>query len=69
MTLEEYVELAVSLASDLPRLSRLRAGLRERMAASALCDGRRFAANLILVLREAWREWRRKEPAKDSRLV
>jgi protein O-GlcNAc transferase len=68
-TLEEYVELAVSLANDLPRLSRLRAGLRERMAASALCDGKRFAANLILVLREAWREWRRKEPAKDSRLV
>jgi predicted O-linked N-acetylglucosamine transferase (SPINDLY family) len=68
-TLEEYVELAVSLASDLPRLSRLRAGLRERMAASPLCDGKRFAAHLIHVLREAWREWCRKEPAKDSRLV
>jgi predicted O-linked N-acetylglucosamine transferase (SPINDLY family) len=56
-TLEEYVELAVSLARDLPRLSRLRAGLRERMTASPLCDGKRFAANLMPVLRDAWREW------------
>jgi protein O-GlcNAc transferase len=68
-TLDEYVELAVSLASDLPRLSRLRAGLRERMAASALCDGKRFAANLMDLLREAWRVWCQQEPAKDSRLV
>ena len=43
--LDEYVELAVSLAGDLPRLAVLRAGLRERMAASPLCDGKRFVAN------------------------
>ncbi len=62
-TLEEYVELAVSLAGDLPRLASLRAGLRERMAASSLCDGKRFAANLMSVLRDAWQEWCHKEPA------
>ena len=61
MTAEEYVELAVSLASDLPRLSQLRAGLRERMAASPLCDGKRFAANLMRIVRDAWREWCQKE--------
>ncbi len=34
--LDEYVELALSLAGDLPRLAALRAGLRERVAASPL---------------------------------
>jgi protein O-GlcNAc transferase len=55
--LDEYVELAVALASDLPRLATLRAGLRERMAASPLCDGERFAKNLMVLLREVWRDW------------
>ncbi len=55
--LNEYVELAVALASDLPRLATLRAGLRERMAASPLCDGKRFAANLSALLREVWQRW------------
>jgi predicted O-linked N-acetylglucosamine transferase (SPINDLY family) len=49
--LDEYVELAVALASDLPRLAALRAGLRPRMAASPLCDGERFATNLASILR------------------
>ena len=47
---DEYVELAVTLAADLPRLAILRAGMRERMAASPLCDGKRFAANLVSIL-------------------
>ena len=55
--LDEYVELAVSFAADLPRLSALRAGLRERMAVSPLCDGNRFAENLMRVLRDIWRQW------------
>jgi predicted O-linked N-acetylglucosamine transferase (SPINDLY family) len=66
-TLEEYVELAVTLACDLPRLASLRAGLRERMAASPLCDGKRFAGNLMNVLRDAWREWCQREPTEDLR--
>jgi predicted O-linked N-acetylglucosamine transferase (SPINDLY family) len=52
--LDEYVEVAVSLAGDLPRLAALRAGLRPRMAASPLCDGKRFAAGLMSLLRGAW---------------
>jgi predicted O-linked N-acetylglucosamine transferase (SPINDLY family) len=54
---DEYVEIAASLAGDLPRLAALRARLRERMAASPLCDGRRFAANLMTLLRDVWRQW------------
>ena len=52
--LDEYVELAVSLAADLPRLASLRAGLRQRMAASPLCDGKRFATDLASLLRDVW---------------
>lgn len=54
---EEYVEIAAGLARDLPRLARLRAELRPRMAASPLCDGPRFARNLEKALREVWRRW------------
>lgn len=56
---EHYVTLAVSLAEDRPRLAGLRAGLRERVARSALCDGDRAAAHLHGLLREAWRDWLR----------
>jgi predicted O-linked N-acetylglucosamine transferase (SPINDLY family) len=54
---DDYIELAVCLAGDRPRLAALRAGLRQRMAASPLCDGKRFAANLMTLLREIWRQW------------
>jgi protein O-GlcNAc transferase len=54
---DHYVELAVSLANDLPRLAKMRAALREQMAASPLCDGKRFAENLTKLLRDSWREW------------
>ena len=54
--LDEYVELAVSLAGDLPRLAALRAGLRQRMAASPLCDGKRFATNLLSILHDVWEQ-------------
>jgi predicted O-linked N-acetylglucosamine transferase (SPINDLY family) len=55
--LSEYVELASGLANDLPRLSKWRAELRERMSSSPLCDGPRFAGNLMDLLRDVWQEW------------
>lgn len=55
--LDDYVEIAVSLANDLSRLAGTRAGLRERVASSNLCNGKRFAAELGAVLRQVWKEW------------
>ena len=43
---EEYVEIAVRLAADLPRLAAIRAGLRQQMAASPLCDGQAVRAGV-----------------------
>jgi len=55
--LNDYVEIAESLANDLPRLAVIRAGLRQQMAASPLCDGPRFATNLMKLLRDVWWRW------------
>jgi len=54
---EHYVELAVELAEDRARLAGLRAGLRQRVAESPLCDGRQAAAHLMQLLRQAWVAW------------
>jgi predicted O-linked N-acetylglucosamine transferase (SPINDLY family) len=53
----EYVERAVRLAGDLPRLAGIRARLREQVAHSPLCDGPRFARHFAAMLRGAWRAW------------
>jgi predicted O-linked N-acetylglucosamine transferase (SPINDLY family) len=53
----DYVARAVRLASDLPHLAELRAGLRQRMARSPLCDVDRFTAQLAAALRQVWRAW------------
>jgi len=43
----DYVEKAVQFANDLDGLTALRASLRGRMTASALCDAGRFAEDLL----------------------
>lgn len=43
---EDYIRIAVDLAADRDRRAELRKGLRERMAASPLCDGPRFTRAL-----------------------
>ena len=57
--MEHYVELAVKAAKDLPALSELRQGLRERMLGSAFCDGPAFVRQLEGVYAEMWREQHR----------
>src|SRR5207249_4132197 len=45
-TPEQFVRIAAELAADLPRLSLLRATLRQRMQTSPLMDGPRFTRNI-----------------------
>jgi predicted O-linked N-acetylglucosamine transferase (SPINDLY family) len=54
---DDYVERAVALAQDLPRLTELRATLRQRMTQSPLCDAPAFTRNLEAAYREMWRGW------------
>lgn len=42
---DDYVARAVAMSQNPARLSEIRASMRERMMASPLCDGRRFARN------------------------
>jgi predicted O-linked N-acetylglucosamine transferase (SPINDLY family) len=54
---EDYVSMAVKLASDLPRLAELRRSLRSRMENSVLMDGARFARSIEAAYRAMWRQW------------
>jgi protein O-GlcNAc transferase len=56
-TPEAYVELAIELANDLPRLQGLRQSLRERLAASALCDAKGFTRALEAAYRGMWEKY------------
>lgn len=54
---DDYVQTAVGLACDLPRLSVLRQALRGRMKASALVDALAFTSAMQEALRTMWRSY------------
>jgi predicted O-linked N-acetylglucosamine transferase (SPINDLY family) len=54
---EDYVRRAVAFASDVPKLAKLREGLREQVLASRLFDAKTFARDLDEALRGMWRAW------------
>lgn len=56
-TPEEFVELAVKWHGELEALATLRAGLRERVRTSPLCDSSAFACGLEEAYRGLWRRW------------
>jgi protein O-GlcNAc transferase len=53
----EYLEIAVKLAGDAPRLAAYRGSIRARMAASALRDEVGFSRRFEAALLEAWARW------------
>lgn len=54
-SVSQYIELTVSLAHDLPRLSAYREVLREQLVLSVLTDAIRFTDNFEEACRAAWR--------------
>jgi predicted O-linked N-acetylglucosamine transferase (SPINDLY family) len=54
---DEYIDIAVALAGDLPKLAQLRAGLRAQMQASALMDEHGFARKVEAAYRQMFSRW------------
>ena len=54
---EQYVGLATTLARDVPRLTALRRGLRERMRQSPLMDEPRFERGIEAQYFQMWARW------------
>lgn len=54
---DDYVKLAIELANDGERLAGLRAGLREKMRHSPICDGKKFAIGFAEIMRDIWGKW------------
>ncbi len=55
--IDGYIDLACETASDLGKLSEIRASLRPRMARSPLCDAQAVTRGLEQTLRRFWRRW------------
>ena len=54
---DDYIAIAQKWATDIPALAELRAGLRDKVAASPLVDGPRFAKNFEIAMRHMWKDW------------
>jgi predicted O-linked N-acetylglucosamine transferase (SPINDLY family) len=56
-TPEQYLQIALEKAADIPALALLRSELRERMRQSPLMDGPRFAAGVESAYQQMWHAW------------
>lgn len=54
---EQYVAIAQHWSADIAALARLRRELRQRLLASPLGDGKRYAQSLEQIYARAWRDW------------
>jgi protein O-GlcNAc transferase len=56
-TEQEYLDKLVALANDVPALAKIRAGLRDEMLASKLCDAADFTLRMELTYRQMWQRY------------
>jgi protein O-GlcNAc transferase len=54
---DQYIQIAADLASDLPRLARLRSIIRDQLRASPLMDAPRFARDMEAAYRRIWQDF------------
>jgi predicted O-linked N-acetylglucosamine transferase (SPINDLY family) len=54
---EEFLRIATELANDLPRLSQIRANMREKLFKSPLLDRQLFTRNLEKIYRDVWHQY------------
>jgi predicted O-linked N-acetylglucosamine transferase (SPINDLY family) len=54
---EEFIDIAVNLAENLPRLTELRSSLRTRMRASPICDAKGWTRAIEAAYRKMWTAW------------
>jgi predicted O-linked N-acetylglucosamine transferase (SPINDLY family) len=54
---DQFVQISIALAQDLPRVASLRRSLRERMQSSPLMDDKSFAQGIENAYRHAWQQW------------
>jgi protein O-GlcNAc transferase len=63
---ETYVQTAVNLAHDVPRLNSLHRDLRERIAGSALTNASLITRDIETAYREMWHRWCSAPPASSG---
>jgi len=56
-TQDEYIKIAIDLASNISKLQSLRKSLRDKMSLSPICDAKRFTTNLEMCYRKMWIDW------------
>jgi predicted O-linked N-acetylglucosamine transferase (SPINDLY family) len=56
-TQPEFVQIAASLASNLPKLEAMRSSMRSKMQHSPLMDGKKFTEGLEQAYRGMWRRF------------
>ncbi|KAJ9450412.1 putative UDP-N-acetylglucosamine--peptide N-acetylglucosaminyltransferase SPINDLY [Diplonema papillatum] len=64
-TEEQYVDIAVALATDPARLEYYRQNLQRKMASSILCDGAQFTRNVETAYCEMWHAFTKGKKVED----